>query len=304
MTPLLFSLRAPSGMAERLGQMQGLEIGEFEQRRFPDGEAYVRLTTPVAGRDVILLCSLDHPDEITLPLLFAADAARRQEARSVGLVAPYLAYMRQDKAFKPGEAVTSATFGRLLSASFDWLATVDPHLHRYSSLGAVYSIPAVAASAAGPIAEWVRANVESPFLVGPDAESAQWVERIAGLAGAPSTVLRKRRSGDFDVSIDGAGTSFPGGSTPVIVDDIASSGSTLIEAVRLLGRAGHAAPVCIVVHAVFAGDAHERLIAAGPAAVVSTNTVPHRSNRIDVSAELDTALASALAACRGIKPPP
>lgn len=302
MTPLLFPLHAADALAERLCRQQGLELGRVEQRRYPDGETFLRLATPVAGRQVVLFATLDRPDDKILPLLFAADAARQQDALGVGLVAPYLPYMRQDKAFSPGEAVTSRTFARLLSGSFDWLVTIDPHLHRYPSLDAIYSVPAVAASAAGPIAEWLRANVERPFLVGPDAESAQWVERIAALAGARSAVLEKRRDGDFDVAIGGGNLAIPAGSTPVVVDDIASSGSTLIEAVRLLGREGHAAPVCIVVHPLFAGDAYERLLEAGPAAVASANTVPHVSNRIDVTPELGEAVARALAARRGVRP--
>ena len=137
MIPLLFSLSAAEGLAERLCAGHGLDPGALSRRQFPDGETYLQLATPVAGRDVILLCTLDRPDGKALPLLFAVAAAREQGARSVGLVAPYLAYMRQDKAFHPGEAVTSATFARLLSEALDWLITLDPHLHRYPDLGSV-----------------------------------------------------------------------------------------------------------------------------------------------------------------------
>ena len=76
----------------------------------------MRIDTPVRGRCVVLAGSLHQPDEKTLPLLFAADAARELGAAQVGLVAPYLAYMRQDRRFEPGEAVTSRSYARLLSA--------------------------------------------------------------------------------------------------------------------------------------------------------------------------------------------
>lgn len=295
MKPVLFSLHAAKGLAERLRREQGLETGRIEQREFPDGESYVRLVTPVEGRDVILLCSLDRPDTKTLPLLFAADAARKQNARSVGLVAPYLAYMRQDKAFRQGEAVTSLTYSRLLSENFDWLVTLDPHLHRYPSLATIYSIPAIAASAVAPIAEWIRSHVERPLLIGPDVESAQWVERIARLAAAPSTVFQKRRSGDFEVSIAGKAVSSPELLTPVIIDDIASSAMTMVEAVRVVRDAGHPAPICIAVHAIFAGDAYDTLVEAGPASIVSTNSIAHPTNAIEVAAPLGAALQQALA---------
>jgi ribose-phosphate pyrophosphokinase len=295
MRPLLFDLGSAAGLADGLCRQVDMERGALERRRFPDGESYVRLATPVAGRDVVLLCSLDDPDSKSLPLLFAADAARDQEARSIGLVAPYLAYMRQDRAFNPGEAVSSRSFARLLSQSFDWLATVDPHLHRYANLAAVYRIPAIAASASAPIAAWVRSNVASPFLVGPDSESAQWVQRIAVQAGAAYAVLDKRRHGDRSVEIKAGEADLPAGSTPVIVDDIASSATTLIETVRLLRERGWPPPVCIVVHALFAGDAWQRLAETGPALVVSTNSVAHASNRIDMTAPLSKAVTQALA---------
>lgn len=295
MKPLLFVLEAAPDLANSLLQQAGFDEGEIERRHFPDGESYLRLLTPVEGRDVVLLCSLDWPDAKTLTLLFAAGAARTQGARSVGLAAPYLAYMRQDKAFKPGEAVTSVTYSRLLSDHFDWLVTVDPHLHRYPRLDTIYSIPAIAASAVAPIAEWIVRNVEQPLLIGPDIESEQWVEKIARLADAPFTVFHKTRRGDREVSIEGTKAPIPAGATPVIIDDIASSARTMIEAVRMLKQNGAQAPLCVAVHALFAGDAFQKLLEAGPAIVVSTNTVVHESNTIDVSAAISEAIHRALA---------
>ena len=295
MRPLLFTLSAAHGLSERLCGALGLQAGEIERRQFPDGESYVRLATPVEGREVVLLCSLDRPDPKSLALLFAAEAARNQGARSVGLAAPYLAYMRQDKAFRPGEAVTSQTFARLVSGHFDWLVTLDPHLHRYPSLDALYSIPALAASASEPIAAWIRGNVEKPLLIGPDEESAQWVERIAALAGAPSAVFSKERRGDFDVRLSATHIDLAPGATPVLVDDIASSARTMVEAVQSLRAESKANPYCIAVHAIFAGDAYERLAAAGPAMIVSTNSVAHPTNAIDISEPLAAAIGRALA---------
>ena len=79
-----------------------------------------------------LICTLTHPDQQFLLLVFAADAARELGAREVNLVAPYLAYMRQDKRFHDGESVTSRSFARMVSSTLDKLLTVDPHLHRYA----------------------------------------------------------------------------------------------------------------------------------------------------------------------------
>lgn len=295
MRPILFDFGAGHDLVQSLVSKAQCEVGQVERRQFPDGESYVRLLTPVEQRDVVLLASLNDPDEKTLPLLFATDAARNQGARSVGLVAPYLAYMRQDKAFRAGEAVTSVTYGHMLSNSFDWLVTVDPHLHRYDGLDSVISIPSIATTAAGPIAEWIGTHVERPYLIGPDVESAQWIKQIADRAHAPAAIFRKTRRGDFDVEVDDVASSIPTGATPVIVDDIASSARTMVEAVKAIKHRGHAAPVCIVVHALFAGDAYQILVEAGPAAIVSTNSVPHPSNAIDIGDMIGEAVLKVLA---------
>lgn len=290
MNPVLFSLSASPDMAAHLCAETGMELGEIVWRQFPDGESYVRLLSSVRERDVVLLCTLDRPDTKALALLFAADKAREMGARRVGLVAPYLAYMRQDKAFNEGEAVTSVTFARLLSRTFDALITVDPHLHRHSDLGAVYSIPAIAVQAAPAIAGWIRQEVPNPVLVGPDEESGQWVEEIAGLAGARYAVLRKERRGDYDVSISAANLPDLSNLTPVIIDDIASSARTMIEAVHILREAAAAAPIAIVVHPILAGDAFGKLQAAGTGRIVSTDTIAHPSNAISVVPQIAAAL--------------
>jgi ribose-phosphate pyrophosphokinase len=293
---LLFDLHSAPGLAEKLASALDADVGELSRRQFPDGESYLRFDAPVAGRDVILLCTLDRPDAKLAPLLFGAEAAKAQGARSVGIAAPYLAYMRQDKQFHPGEAITSKAFARLLSQAVDWLATIDPHLHRYPTLSALYDIPAIAGSAVGELGAWIRDNVDRPVIIGPDEESRQWVDRIASIAGATSVVLRKERSGDYDVAIDGEALDHLQRGTPVIVDDIASSARTLIETVRLLAGHGHKSPTCAVVHAIFAGDSYQRLTEAGVGRVASTNAVSHETNAADISRPLAEAIEAARAA--------
>lgn len=255
---------------------------ESETRRFPDGETYFRILSEVKGQAVDLVCTLAAPDDQFLRLVFAADAARRHGAAEVTLVAPYLAYMRQDKVFHPGEAVTSHSFARLLNATFDRIVTVDPHLHRTPSLSALYTIPADSLHAAPVLADWIAANVAAPLLIGPDEESAQWVSDIASRIGAPYAVLRKTRRGDRSVEISMPDLSSHRKRQPVLVDDIASSGRTLIEAARQFPAMGLPRPICAVVHALFAGDAFA-LLSELAARVVSTDTVAHASNAVSVA---------------------
>jgi len=229
-----------------------------------------------------------------LRIAFLAGAARDLGAARVGLVAPYLAYMRQDSRFNPGEGVTAKYFGRLLSSTVDWLVTVDPHLHRFDSLAGVYTIPTTIARAAPAIAAWVAAEVARPVLVGPDAESVQWVSAVADRCGAPFVILEKTRRGDRDVSVSAPDGPW-NGHTPVVIDDIVSTGRTMIEATRQLRAAGSAPPMCVAIHAVFADALSDALLDAGARGIVTCNTIAHATNRIDVADPLAVAVRERLA---------
>lgn len=294
MTPLFLSLYDHEPLADDLARAIGADTAAFELRNFPDGETYFRLDADPQGRDVVVLCSLDRPDEKFLPLAFAAATARDLGAASVGLVAPYLAYMRQDRRFQPGEAVTSALFARLLGGGAEWLVTVDPHLHRIADLSEIYDVPARAVHAAPLIADWVRRNVQNPVFIGPDAESAQWVSAVAADAGAPHVVLQKTRHGDRDVEVTIPDIETWRGHTPVLVDDIASTAKTMIEVVGHLDRLAMKPPVCVAVHGVFAGNAYAELVASGTARVVTSNTIRHESNGIDVAGLIADAVLDVL----------
>jgi ribose-phosphate pyrophosphokinase len=282
MTSVVLPLPGNTALAEGLARMLHAELGQICVRRFPDGETFVQIESPVEGKRVVIACTLDRPDDKILPLLFAADAARDLGASQVGLVAPYLGYMRQDKRFHPGEAITSHSFARLLSRGLDFLVTVDPHLHRYRSLDEIYAIQTRAIHGAPAIAEWIKTQVSSPVLIGPDSESEQWVADVARNAGAPYTVLEKIRRGDRDVEVSVPDAGRWKDHTPVLVDDIISTARTMIQTVVHLKQADLAAPVCIGVHAVLAQTAYEDLMAAGAAKVVTCNTVRHASNQIDL----------------------
>jgi ribose-phosphate pyrophosphokinase len=265
--------------ARHLAEVGGWELGQMETRRFPDGESYVRILSDVAGRPVDLVCTLARPDDGLLRLVFAADAARALGASEVTLIAPYLAYMRQDRRFQPGEAVTSKTFARVLSSTFDRLVTVDPHLHRYPALSALYTIPTDTLHAAPLLADWIAAEVDQPLIIGPDEESEQWVSAIARRITAPYAVLRKIRHGDRNVDVELPDLSEWRARRPVLVDDIASSGQTLVEAARKLQLQGFRRPVCAVVHGVFAEESYARLRGLTDR-IVSSDSIPHESNAI------------------------
>ena len=261
----------------------GGNTGSFKDHRFPDGEALVQVLDDVAGAETIVVCTLYQPNEKLLPLLFLCRLLKDLGAKKVILVAPYLSYMRQDKRFHTGEAVTSEYFAQLLSSFVDRLVTIDPHLHRKHAMSELYSVPAVALHAASQISAYIQSNIAHPLIVGPDSESEQWVSVVAEQAGAPFIVLEKTRFGDEDVRVTVPQVELYQQHTPVLVDDIISTARTMIETVQHILKAGMRPPVCIGVHAVFAGNAYENLLASGVGQVITCNTIPHPSNGIDVA---------------------
>jgi ribose-phosphate pyrophosphokinase len=283
MSRLLISFPGNELMTDKIGAALKIERAAITIRNFPDGESYVRLLTDVNGKEIIVVAALDRPDTKFLALVFLLRLLRDSGAKKITLVSPYLAYMRQDKQFQPGEAVTSTYFAALLSSCIDEIITVDPHLHRRSSMAEIYAVPCHALHAAPLISEWIKVAVPSPVLIGPDSESEQWVSIVAKNANAPYLVLEKQRYGDRSVSVSIPDVAPFRSHTPVLVDDIISTARTMIAAVRHLREANMKAPVCVGVHALFCDESFVELKNAGAAQIVTCNAIPHVSNQIDLS---------------------
>ncbi len=277
--------------ARGLAQALGMPLHVVGRHRFPDGET--RLTLPPRISGWVIVCrSLDHPDAKLVEMLLTARTARELGAERLTLVAPYLCYMRQDKAFNPGEAVSQPIIGAFLADLFDDVVTVDPHLHRIRELSqAVPAERCVTLTATGLMAEFLRGRVDDPLLIGPDAESEQWVRSVAQPGGWDFGVCRKHRKGDRDVDI-----SLPqidlAGRHVILVDDVASSGQTLAVAARQC-RSRQARQVDVLVtHALLRDDATKQLADAGVRHVWSTDSVSHASNAIALQAMIGDALAA------------
>ena len=282
MSTIVFSFAQDARIGRSLAHAIGAEHHDVEIHRFPDGETRVRLPADCAKKRVILMCGGGDANANALPLSFAAHAARAMGASKVGLVAPYLAYMRQDTKFRSGEAISALAYGQFLSSSFDWMVTVDPHLHRIQSLDEVFSIRTECVSSVPAISGWIAANVQEPIIIGPDSESMQWASAVAKRIGVPWTVLNKVRTGDRQVSVSLPDPELLRDRSPVIIDDIASSGRTLVEAFNGLRSLASRPVTCVVVHALLTPDAEASIKSAAVARFVSTNTVAHPTNAIDI----------------------
>jgi len=281
-------------MAAALARALQAPLARIERHRFPDGELKLRLPSELP-RSVVLLRGLHQPNEKLVELLIAAPAARELGAQRLLLVCPYLAYMRQDIAFLPGEAVSQRHIAGLLASRFDAVVTVDPHLHRIDSLRDVMpGCTAVSLSAAALIGAWVAQRVSRPLLLGPDEESAQWVREAARACSpvADHAWCLKQRRGDREVQVTLPPALDCRGRAVVLIDDLASTGCTLAAAARRVIVAGAASVDVVVTHALFVGNALAELHAAGVGQVWSTDSVPHASNAISVVPLLAQALAT------------
>ena len=191
--PLILAFPAYQILADRLAAETGYRVSSVAIHYFPDEESLVCLP-PELPEHVIFFCSLDHPNRKLVELGFAAATARELGVHHLTLVAPYLCYMRQDKAFEAGQAISQRIIGNWLGDWFDTIITVDAHLHRIRSLNDVIG-PAKAynLSAAQLWLDLLRQRVDQPILMGPDQESRQWVKKIAEATGLDYAVAHKQR---------------------------------------------------------------------------------------------------------------
>jgi ribose-phosphate pyrophosphokinase len=279
--PCVLYFEDEANAAQQLAHHLGGNAIQIQRHRFPDGELKLQLPVQLDGR-VWIYRSLHQPNEKLIELLLTARSLRAKGISSLGLVCPYLAYMRQDIEFHPGEVVSQRVIGQFLAELFDTVITVDPHLHRISTLREAMDIAhPIALSGAPMLGDWVAQRRPGAFLLGPDGESAQWVAQAAQPFGMDYAACTKVRHGDREVVIQLPDISLKGRQV-VLLDDVASSGKTLAVACELALNAGAISVDVAVTHALFAADALALIHAAGVNEVWSTNCIAHASNVIDM----------------------
>jgi ribose-phosphate pyrophosphokinase len=288
---LLLGFDESAALAARVAERARMEYATIEVHAFPDGESRLRLPERCPA-DVVVLRSLDQPNAKLVELMIAAETARELGAQRVTLVAPYLGYMRQDVAFHVGEAVSQRIVGALLGRLFDRLVTVDPHLHRTPRLELVVpNTDCRVLSATEPLGAFLAEHAPGALIVGPDAESAQWVRAIAERCGAEHAVATKERHGDSDVEVHLPDLD-PIGRTVVLVDDMVSTGRSLIAAAAELRARGATRVAAAVTHGLFAADALEALRAGGVDPVWCTDSVPGPAAVVSLAELLADAIRS------------
>jgi ribose-phosphate pyrophosphokinase len=274
---------ASKELGKTIAELMDLEPVQVAHKTFPDGEAYVRLESPVQGDHVAIVQTTSPPqDGRLIELAFMADAAKRNGASKVTAVVPYLAYARQDKIFLQGEGISIETIVRMLgTAGVDALITVNVHAETALSK---FPIPAKTISAISLLAEYfVKKDCKKAFALAPDKGAMYIAHQAQRVLGGEIGYLEKQRDRytgqtsqkgkDFNVK----------GQTVIIFDDIISTGGTIVGAAKILRELGAARVLAACVHPLLIGDAEKSILDVGVEEIVGTDSVPSHISRVSLA---------------------
>jgi ribose-phosphate pyrophosphokinase len=281
---------ASKELGERIAALSGLEKVTAAAKVFPDGESYVRLEGLVQDQHVAIVQTTCMPqDRNLMQLAFMANAAKRNGARKITAIVPYLAYARQDRSFLQGENVSIATVANMLKAAgIDNLITVN--VHAESALGN-FPFPARTISAIPLLAEhFIQKGYRKAFALAPDKGAMYIAEQAKTILGGEAGHLEKQRD-RYTGQVTIAQQSFNvKGETVIIFDDIISTGGTIVAATKILTELGAKRVFAACVHPLLIGDAEKRILDSGVAEIVGTDSVPSQSSKVSLAPLLSSEL--------------
>jgi ribose-phosphate pyrophosphokinase len=275
---------ASKDLAEKVSALTGFPNIPVASKIFPDGESYVRLEGDVKGETVAIVQTTCPPmqDGRLFQLAFMADAAKRAGASNVLAIVPYLAYARQDKMFLAGEGISVETIARMIKAAgIDELLTIN--IHSEPTL-AKFPFPAKTVSAIPLIAKYfVEKGCNGAFALSPDKGAmyiAQQAQQILGGDCGHLSKTRDRYTGQTVQTAEGLNVK---GQTVIILDDIISTGGTIVGAAKILKEQGAKHVFCGCAHGLLIGDAEKRILNAGVEEIVGTDSVPGNVSKVSLA---------------------
>jgi len=285
-------------LAVRIAELLGSELGEIEVKQFPDGETYIRILADVSGKRIVYVNSLQRgPNSLIVETLYTLDTLKDLGAHEVYAVIPYMAYARQDERFNPGEAVSIFSLAKLFRAlSIDGIYTVDMHLHRITDPTKLFGAKFHNLTGVRELGKYVKSNysLDNAVVIGPDEEAEQWAKIMAEeLGGLEYSVLEKKRISAEEVVIEARGIEVSGKNV-VLVDDIISTGGTVVESVKALRKLGAREIIVACVHPLLVGRAYPRLLRLGLKDLIGTDTVLSPISKVSVAPAIVGALRKTL----------
>jgi ribose-phosphate pyrophosphokinase len=274
---------ASTQLGESISELTDLERVGVAQRTFPDGESYVRLLGDVQNEHAVIVQTTSAPqDTRIMQLAFIADAAKRNGAKKVTAIVPYLAYARQDKAFLQGENVSAQTVSAMLEAAgVDALITVN--IHAEDALKK-FPFPARSLSAIPILAEYfLKKGYKKAFALAPDKGAMYIAEQAQKILGGDAGHLEKQRDRHTGQTSQTALSINVKGKTVIIFDDIISTGGTIVGAAKILREFGAARVLAACVHPLLIGDAEKRILDSGVEEIVGTDSVPSNTSKVTLA---------------------
>jgi ribose-phosphate pyrophosphokinase len=283
---IIFGGSSCEKLAEIVAGELDLKSGKVEISRFPDGEKYIRVLSDVKDQNVFVIQSMHHtPDDFLFEYFLLVDALKDLGATKVTSFIPYFAYARQDERFKPGEALSFRTVSRLIeNVGTDEIFTIDMHQHRVVRSADVFRIPSHNLSAMPLLAKYVKeeGRLQNPLVIGPDSEAEQWAKLASETLRTDYDVFEKKRFAADKVEIRPRRANAKGRDI-LIVDDIISTGGTIIEASKILHSQGANKIEVACTHPILATDALSRIRGAGVLNVIGTDTIPGPISYVSVA---------------------
>ncbi|MEQ9399777.1 MAG: ribose-phosphate pyrophosphokinase [Longimicrobiales bacterium] len=268
---LLLSGRANRPLAAEIGERIGKSPDGVTIRNFADGEIFVRIDRNARGRDVFIIQPTTSPADNMMELLLLIDAAKRASAARVTAVVPYFGYARQDRKDQPRVAIGAKLAANLIvAAGADRVVSVDFHQHQIQGF---FDIPVDHLYAAPVLTRYFRdLNLDEPVVVAPDVGSAKMARGFAKRLGGSFAIIDKRRPGANVAEVLNVVGDVEG-RTCLLADDMVDTAGTLSNAVVALKERGAAKVYACATHALFSGEAVERLSEAPLEEMVVTNTI-------------------------------
>ncbi|NQS89008.1 ribose-phosphate pyrophosphokinase [Patescibacteria group bacterium] len=274
----LFTGRANPELARKITEYLGIPLGKMEIRSFSDGETYVKINESVRGRDIFLLQPTSPPaSENLMELLIMIDAFQRASAGRITAVIPYYGYARQDRKDQPRVPITSKLVANLITvAKADRVLTMDLHVDQIHGF---FDIKIDHLFAASIIIEYFKKkNLKDLIVLSPDVGGLRRARAYARRLVIPLAFVDKRRPVADEAEIINIVGKIKGKQI-LIVDDMIDTGGTLLIATNTLLEKGATAVYASCTHAVFSGEAYEKINASPLKEMVVTDTIPLNSKR-------------------------
>ncbi len=271
-------------VAKSIAKKSKVSYSTLKVKKFPDGEIYIRFNKDLKGKNVLLIQSFygDVNDKL-IETLLAGKTAREMGAKKIELLALYFPYFRQDKRFNPGEAISIKIISNLFKRPFNKIYFIDPHLHRIHKVKKVFP-NGKRISVIPIIVDYLKKlRLKNPVFIGPDKESHQWAKEAAKELGK-AFVFEKTRKNSKDVSIKKSSSLKRKDiekKDVVIIDDIISTGNTMLETVKGIKKLKPKSILCVGIHGLFVGNSLKEL--KKHSKIITTNTIPSSVSKIDIS---------------------